>query len=186
VALARAWRTDAGRIATANLLTLARLGLVVALPLLFARLPPAVFGALVLLILGFDAVDGWVARTRREATAFGAALDMETDALTVMVLALLLSSDGAAGPWVLAAGLWRYVFAAVVALVPSLGDTPPSPIYRWVFGAVMIAFAAAFVTAGAVPALFAGLGTALVSFSFLHALVRSRAFRRGPREAPRP
>jgi phosphatidylglycerophosphate synthase len=177
VVAARAWRTERGKVALANLVTLVRLALVVGLPLLLAWLPRGLFVALVVALLVLDGVDGTLARTRGEASAFGAALDMETDALTVMVLVILLWQDGPAGAWVLVAGLWRYAYAAAVAIVPALGDCPPSPIYRWIFTSLMIAFAGAFLPWAPLALAFAAIGTALVSFSFLHSLVRSRAFR---------
>lgn len=176
VIAARGWRTAAGGAAFANLLTLVRLGLVVALPAAFASLPRPAFVALVVALLVLDGLDGRVARARAETSTFGATLDMETDALTVMVLTLLLWRDASIGPWVLVAGLWRYAFAAVVAFVPALGDCPKSPIYRWIFCALMIALAGAFVPWPAFARASAALGTALVSFSFLHSMARSRAF----------
>ncbi len=184
VASARGWRTEDNKLAVANVLTLLRLALVACLPMLLTWLPRPFFVALVLLILGIDGIDGHVARARGETSVFGAVLDMETDALTVMVLGLLLHREGAVGPWVLVAGLWRYVFASAVAVVPALGDCPASPIYRWVFCLLMIALAGAFVPWAAPARLFAAVGTILVSLSFLHSIVRSRAFRGQPTSKP--
>lgn len=175
---ARGWRTqppDAGRLAVANLVTTARLLVVVSLPLLFGSLPRAALAGIVVVVLVVDGVDGYIARARGEASAFGADYDMETDALCVMLLALLLRQGGV-GPWVLVAGLWRYAFAAAVAVVPALGDCPPSPIYRWIFTILMLAFAVAFLPLGPLGSAAAAVGTALVSFSFVHSIARSRAF----------
>ena len=184
---ARAWRTETGALAFANMLTLLRLGLVASLPVLFAAVSRLHFIVLVLLLLVLDGVDGRVARARGEASALGAALDMETDALSVMVLGLLLHRAGAAGAWVLIAGLWRYVYASAVALVPALGDCPPSRLYRWVFGLLMIALAGAFVPWAGPARFFAAVGTVLVSVSFMHSIVRSRAFSpRGSSGSARP
>ena len=87
---ARGWRTASGRFAAANALTVVRLAIVVALPYWLAAISRAAFVALVASLLVLDGVDGRVARARREASDFGARLDMETDALTVMVLSFLL------------------------------------------------------------------------------------------------
>ncbi len=184
VVSARAWRTEGGKLAVANVLTLLRLGLVATLPVLLAWLPRPFFVALVLGILVIDGIDGYVARARGETSAFGAVLDMETDALTVMVLGLLLHHEGAAGAWVLVSGLWRYVFASAVAVVPALGDCPSSPIYRWVFCLLMIALAGAFVPWAAPARIFAAVGTIMVSLSFMHSMVRSRAFQGQATSAP--
>jgi phosphatidylglycerophosphate synthase len=175
---ARGWRTSAGRVAVANLVTTSRLGIVVALPRFASMMSRVSLALLVVALLVVDGLDGYLARSRGEASAFGAAYDMETDALSVMVLALLLREEGIAGSWVLAAGLWRFVYAIGVAVWPALGDSPPSPIYRWIFTALMVSLAIAFLPLGPVAWAAAALGTILVSFSFLHAIVHSRALNR--------
>ena len=176
VALERAWSTEAGGVAVANLLTFLRTLLAASLPLVFPMVPRAGFIALVLAMWMFDGIDGWVARKRGEVSQFGGTLDMETDALTVMVLGLLLWQRELAGAWVLAAGLWRYAYVIAVALVPSLGDAPPSRVYRSIFGFMMVCFAGAFLPWPAIANGLAALGTALVSISFVHSLARSSAF----------
>jgi phosphatidylglycerophosphate synthase len=67
---------------------------------------------------GLDGVDGWLARRTRMASPFGARFDMETDALLILVLAILAWQHGKAGPWVLASGLLRYIFVAAGWLQP--------------------------------------------------------------------
>jgi phosphatidylglycerophosphate synthase len=176
MAAARGWKTEAGGLALANLLTFFRTVLSASLPRLFPMLPRFGFVGLVLLILILDGVDGWVARKRGEISRFGAALDMETDALTVMVLGILLWERGIVGAWVLAAGLWRYAYSTVVSLVPSLGDAPPSRLYRWTYCFLMICFAGAFLPWPAIANVLAATGTTLVSISFVHSLARSSAF----------
>jgi phosphatidylglycerophosphate synthase len=183
---ARAWRTARGTLAVANLVTLLRLGIVVALGWLFGAVPWALFVVIVISLLVLDAIDGYLARSRAETSAFGASLDMETDALTVMLLSLLLYARVSIGPWVLVAGLWRYVLAALVAVVPALGDTPPSRLYRTIFGILMVTLAGAFVPWPPFARVSAAVGTALVSFSFLLSLARSRAFRCSLREGAPP
>jgi phosphatidylglycerophosphate synthase len=68
-----------------------------------------------------DAVDGPLARASGLASEFGARFDMETDALFILVLCVLIVLLGKAGPWVLAAGLLRYAFVAAAAV----------PRWRW-------------------------------------------------------
>jgi phosphatidylglycerophosphate synthase len=65
-----------------------------------------------------DGVDGWLARRTQMASPFGARFDMETDALLILVLAILAWQYGKAGPWILASGLLRYVFVAAGWLQP--------------------------------------------------------------------
>ena len=73
----------------------------------------AVMGAL-------DGLDGWLARRTRTASAFGARFDMETDALFILVLSVLVWQHEKAGAWVLLCGLMRYGFVAAGWLLPWL------------------------------------------------------------------
>jgi len=57
-----------------------------------------------------DGVDGALARRSRMASAFGARFDMETDAVCVLAMSVLVWQHGKAGPWVLLGGLLRYAF----------------------------------------------------------------------------
>jgi len=184
--LARGSWTPSGALGLANQITLGRLAVVAALPWLFEALPWFGFIAVVMALLIVDGVDGWAARSRGEASAFGAMLDMETDALCVMVLGILLWSHRLVGAWVLVAGLWRYAFAFAVALAPSLGDTPRSTFYRIVFVLLMICLAGAFVPWVSFATIAAAIGTTLVTISFIHSLARSSAFGKPAIESARP
>src|SRR3984957_10920556 len=74
-----------------------------------------------------DGVDGWLARRHGIASPFGARFDMETDALFILVLALLVHAAGQAGLFVLASGLIRYGFVAAGRLWLALrAPLPPS------------------------------------------------------------
>lgn len=85
----------------------------------------AITGALLALCL--DGVDGFLARRLHQASAFGARFDLETDALTMMALALLVWATNQAGPWVLLSGLMRYIFVIGSGLWPALAmPLPPS------------------------------------------------------------
>ena len=72
----------------------------------------------------------WTARWRGRrglASEFGARFDMETDALLMLVLCLLVLHFGKAGAWVLAAGVMRYAFVLAARLWPWLArPLPPS------------------------------------------------------------
>ena len=67
-----------------------------------------------------DGVDGWAARRTGMASDFGARFDMETDALFLLMLSLLVHVTGKAGIWVLASGLMRYGFVLAAWLWPWL------------------------------------------------------------------
>jgi phosphatidylglycerophosphate synthase len=129
---ARHWTPD-GRFGGANAVTSVRVALIVA----FAMLPQLGPDA-ALLLLGFlalDGVDGWVAR-RAPVTAsdFGAAFDMETDALLVLVAGLRLSVEGRVGPFIIVPGLLRYLYVVTVAAFPEArGEAPRSRLGRAAF-----------------------------------------------------
>ena len=57
-----------------------------------------------------DGADGWLARRTGTASEFGARFDMETDALFMLALSLLVHALGEIGGWVLLSGLLRYLF----------------------------------------------------------------------------
>lgn len=119
------------RLGPANQVTLLRVGLV---SLLFALVgdgggEAVAWTALAMALIAevLDGVDGHLARRLGWASPFGARFDMETDALLVAALALLAYSLGKAGPWVLAAGLLRYLFVAAGYQWPWLRrPLPPS------------------------------------------------------------
>lgn len=65
-----------------------------------------------------DGVDGWLARRSGIVSAFGARFDVETDALLVMAMSILVWQHGKAGPWVLIGGMMRYAFVLAGAWLP--------------------------------------------------------------------
>jgi phosphatidylglycerophosphate synthase len=76
--------------------------------------------ALTALAAALDGADGWLARRTRMVSEFGARFDLETDALLIMVLSVLVWQHGKAGTWVLLCGLMRYGFVAAGWLLPWL------------------------------------------------------------------
>jgi phosphatidylglycerophosphate synthase len=127
----------------------------------------AVVVASVALVL--DGVDGRLARQTGMATDFGARFDMETDAVFVAVLALLVWRFGKAGPWVLLSGLMRYLFAAAVVLVPRLQHPVPSTMRGKTIAVLqMIALIVALapVCSPAVSAWIAAIGLLALVLSF--------------------
>ena len=77
-----------------------------------------------------DALDGPLARSNGLASEFGARFDMETDALLVLVLCLLVIQFDKAGAWILAAGLMRYVFVLAAGLWPWMARPLPVSLRR--------------------------------------------------------
>lgn len=178
----RCWRiwTPSGRFGLPNVLTAVRLLLTVVLLLegvLWARW---LCGAIALLVLSLDALDGWVARRSGDSSAFGALFDVEADALLVLGLSVLLWEADVAGPWVLVAGLWRYAFVLLVALHPGRArETTRSRLGRVAY----VVMVACFVAALSLPALgpfaywLCALGTGLLSVSFGRSLLERYGWR---------
>lgn len=87
--------------------------------------PWAVFGVAAVALL-LDGVDGWLARREGLVSEFGAAFDMEVDAVLALVLALLAAAGGGVGVAVILLGLPRYGFWVAQRLLPWLrGELPP-------------------------------------------------------------
>lgn len=116
-----------------------------------------------------DGLDGWLARRMSLASAFGARFDMETDALLIMVLAVLTWQFGKAGVWVLGSGLMRYAFVAAGTALPALRRPLPPSQRRKVLAVAqvvaLIASIAPFVPT-AVSALLAAVALGALTFSF--------------------
>ena len=70
------------------------------------------------LALAMDGLDGWIARLTDSASAYGAQLDMEFDAILMLVLSWLAVQWHQTGPWILVCGLARYAWIAAHALLP--------------------------------------------------------------------
>lgn len=85
--------------------------------------PVVVLVGLASLALALDAVDGYVARRSRTASAVGARFDMEVDAFLLLVLSLHVA--GSLGAWTATIGLLRYVFVAAGWVLPWLRGPLP-------------------------------------------------------------
>ena len=96
----------------ANAITLFRLSLL----MVASAVLPTAWAFLVVLVL--DGVDGAVARRLGEDSAFGAQLDMETDALFVAVLSVVSIVAGAP-LWVLGFGALRYALVLARVVFPA-------------------------------------------------------------------
>jgi phosphatidylglycerophosphate synthase len=125
-----ATRLASQRFGAANTVTLAR-GALTMLLLALVGIEASVALAWTIVALAtaaalLDAVDGALARSRAEASAFGARFDMEVDALLILVLAALVFGHGKAGAWILLAGLLRYVFVAASYVWPWFGAELPA------------------------------------------------------------
>jgi phosphatidylglycerophosphate synthase len=157
----------ANRVTTVRLALLALLAALIGEPV-SARVAAAGVG-LTLVFAGLDGLDGWLARTSDMASAFGARFDMETDALLIMVLSVLIWRHEKAGAWILAGGLLRYTFVAAGWVLPWMAG-PLTPTYRAKAAAVGHMAGLAVALAPMVPfptsAVAAGLSLLALTWSF--------------------
>ncbi|HWO12214.1 MAG TPA: CDP-alcohol phosphatidyltransferase family protein, partial [Polyangiaceae bacterium] len=172
--------TPNGKFGVANSVTAVRVLLTFALLIRVEEQPRYAVALAALVVLGLDLVDGWLARRFAEQGPFGGCFDMEVDAAFVLSVSFSLWVRGVAGPWVILAGLWRYLFVVIPMLVPSRGgEAPRSLLYRSTYALMVIGFVSALI----VPAhgeLLSMLSTVVISASFL----RSFYYRYAPPPQP--
>jgi phosphatidylglycerophosphate synthase len=161
------------RFGPANHITLLRLVLVALLAALLAMPLDASLRWFVVatasLAAALDGLDGALARRTGLGSAFGARFDMETDALLVMVLSLLVWHAEVAGVWALLSGLLRYLFVAAATVWPWLARTLPASLRRKTVCVLQIVLLIACLVPGlpaGVSAALAAIGLALLLHSF--------------------
>lgn len=118
----------------ADRVTLARLVLVAVVAALLAAGQGRAAAAVAAVALALDLVDGQVARRTGTTSAFGARLDMETDALLILVLSVPVAASY--GAWVLLIGAARYLLGAAELAWPWLRRPVPPRYWRKVVAAV--------------------------------------------------
>jgi phosphatidylglycerophosphate synthase len=174
------WRTlprhPHGRFGPGNTVTMLRAAIAAGLAglLLADEIPSPQAALAAAAALALDGIDGPLARRTGLNSDFGARFDMEVDALLVLILAALVAASGKAGPWVLWAGLLRYLWVGAAVLFPPLArPLPPSRRRRFVCALAV----AALVGALAAPAWLASplCATALLSLIYSFGLDLLRA-----------
>ncbi|MEM9380455.1 MAG: CDP-alcohol phosphatidyltransferase family protein, partial [Planctomycetota bacterium] len=139
-------------------------------------------GALVL-----DGVDGALARRDGDTSALGAWMDQEIDALFVLALAALVWRSGDVGPWILAAGAWRYAFLALTLVSPRMRRELPFSRRRRVVCVVQLGALVGCLSPILEPPLaapIAALSLVILSASFTADIVRLAAEPHPSRSAP--
>jgi phosphatidylglycerophosphate synthase len=127
---------------------------------------PLILGAVA---LALDGVDGAIARRTGTASAFGARFDMETDALTVLMLSALVAAEGRVGAWVLWSGALRYLYVGAGWIWPWLRQPVPPSFARKLVCVLQIAgllAALAPVLPPPAPSIVAAVSLALLVWSF--------------------
>lgn len=162
------------RLGAANLITMIR-GVLVLLLLGLVGMgaaPRLQLAALCLAMISaaLDAVDGWAARRTQMSSAYGARFDMETDALLIFTLSVLVWQFDKAGAWVLVSGLMRYAFVAAGLLLPWLQRPLPPSLRRKavaVVQAVSLVIAVAPFVSRSISGPLCAFALAVLAWSFL-------------------
>jgi CDP-diacylglycerol--glycerol-3-phosphate 3-phosphatidyltransferase len=98
-------------------------------------------GVLYLIVSALDALDGYVARVTGSETHLGERLDVEVDALGLLVASALVVWNGKAPVFYLAVGLGVYGLRIATAIRRRRGkpvtSVPPRAIARWIAGCEM-------------------------------------------------
>jgi len=167
VLTSRGAHTPSGAFGWGNAISSARFVLSSCVGVVPASVPTWALGATTLVLFALDGLDGFVAKRRGEASAFGAYFDMETDAYFVLLAGLVLFQRGRYGAWILVAGLLRYAYVVALALVPARrGDHPRSSFGRHAFTTLMLGLALGMVLGEPFGTVATALGCGLVTASF--------------------
>jgi len=165
--IARGAHTPSGAFGWGNAVTSLRFVLSSSVGVVPASVPTWALGAMTLVLFALDGLDGFVAKRRGEASAFGAYFDMEIDAYFVLLAGLALFQRGRYGAWILVAGLLRYAYVVALALVPARrGDIPRSTWGRHAFTVLMLGLALGMVLGEPFGTVVTALGCGLVTASF--------------------
>lgn len=98
----------------ANWVTFLRLTGLLVLFAISGRLTNGQLATIFIVLVLLDGLDGILARRFHQETSFGANFDMETDALYVCFVSIILLEKGLTGSWILLAGFMRYFYVALV------------------------------------------------------------------------
>jgi phosphatidylglycerophosphate synthase len=165
--LGRGGYTPSGRFGAANGVTTLRLAVTLALACVPRGAPGWWLAAAILAGCALDGLDGALARRAGDASPFGAQLDMDVDALMVLIANLQLCARGRLGIWILAGGLLRYVYVLAIAVAPApAGHVPRSRLGRYALFALIVGLTAALVRDDIAGTALAAIGTAAVVTSF--------------------
>lgn len=166
--------TPSGAFGWANRVTAFRFGLTVALGALTPATPGSVLAALFLAAAALDVADGSIARRYGLSSPFGAAFDIETDALMTLLITQQLWLRGRLGVWILIPGLLRYAYVLVLAIwPPPAGHVPSSRFARLAFVALIAGLLAALLGDGAFATALAVVGAVAVGISFARSFLWS-------------
>ncbi len=129
----------------ANKITLIRFAGLTTIVLLAFRISNQALSLLLFVLVLIDGLDGYLARKKDQRTQFGAYFDMETDALFVCLVSVLLISKGLSAKWILIPAWIKYYYTVFIDLaglntVPEKGTLFGATIAVIMFLALVLAF----------------------------------------------
>ncbi len=170
--------TPDGVFGWANRVTTVRFALALLLGASGFATPGWILAAVLGAAAALDLADGFIARRYGLSSAFGAAFDIETDALLTLIAEAQLWQRGRAGAWILVPGLLRYAYVLALAIVPATaGHVRSSPFARRAFVALLVGLIAALLFDGAPATALAAIGSAAVTLSFARSFLWSYSAR---------
>ncbi len=151
----------------ANLITFFRLACLLCIAFFSASLSPILLFSFFSGIILLDVIDGYVARKLKQESDFGLFFDMESDALLVLLVSLVLYFGEWVNWWILIPGLLRYanVFLYFIFQLPPKKE-PKRKFASYIAGFLFFALVIPFILPSNIytPILF--LATLLVIGSF--------------------
>lgn len=165
--------TPKGRFGLANTISLLRLAMLWVLCGVFMD-PTNPGPEHALWLIGFftlDGVDGWLARRLGDQSRFGAHFDMEIDALSVLVAALVLFGAGRVGAFVLVPGALRYGYVLTIWWAKTDGrEAPRSRAGRYVFSLMVVALCTSLWPIEPIHRPLIAFASAAIAAAFAHSL----------------
>ncbi len=145
VLMARPYWTATGAFGWPNTVTALRLAGIMTLPFFRFILEGIWVFFFGLLLFVADGLDGWLARRSHQASEFGEYFDKETDAFFLLVLCILTVLDHRLGPWIIVAGILRYIFVILIHFSrPNLLKEDRSGRARIIYGVALVAMLLSF------------------------------------------
>ena len=173
LAIFRGRYTPKRRFGLANTVTVLRLALLWAIAGggVQATVPGPTQALLLIAFFALDGVDGWLARRMGDQSRFGAHFDMEIDALSVLVAALLLFEADRASALALVAGSMRYGYVLMIWWAKAdRGDAPRSRAGRYIFSLLVVALCASMWPIEPIQGPLIECASAAIVLSFAHSL----------------
>ena len=151
----------------ANLVTLLRIVTVLLTGLKSSTLHPYLILLVLIMVLIFDGVDGYLARKYNTSSRFGQVFDLETDNFFTLILCSILYLNGYVPWWIILSGLLSYGYVMADYLLDWSTKKVPANRHARVLSVIVFStYFTPFVFPYMVYFPLVVLGTVLLAFSF--------------------